>query len=108
MSHTTPHSIPEQVVANPYALGVTLYSQRGALTPLAISGPCGHSIAPTMQSLKSEDYPLTLPHYLHLPRWRLQPGLSEALHPSKPPSLTENTMKRKTNVQAGADLIWAG
>ena len=61
------------VAADPFALGITLYSRRAGLVPLAISGPCGHSIAPSLQSLKSEDYPLTLPHYLHLPRWRLQP-----------------------------------
>lgn len=71
--HPVPQSFLDAVAEDRYALGLTLFSAMGTRQALGLTGPCGHVVRPTLQSLKSEDYPLTLPHYLHRPRWRLQP-----------------------------------
>ncbi|MDU8942410.1 substrate-binding domain-containing protein [Ovoidimarina sediminis] len=71
--HDTPEALAEAVAGDPFGLGLTLFSAGQAERALGLSGPCGYVVRPTLQALKSEDYPLTVPHYLHRPSWRLQP-----------------------------------
>ena len=55
-----------------FAIGLMpLSTVRGGARPLPILGACGVAIAPTAKAVKAEDYPLTQPHYLYVPRRRL-------------------------------------
>ena len=57
---------------DPYAIGLMpLSSVRGGARPLPIRGSCGVEVAPAPKAVKAEDYPLTQPHYLFVPRRRL-------------------------------------
>jgi phosphate transport system substrate-binding protein len=59
------------VQRDPFALGVTTLSESGGTRPLTLRGPCGFPTSATADALKTEDYPLTLPVYLHHPPRRL-------------------------------------
>ncbi|WP_373354884.1 substrate-binding domain-containing protein [Pseudoroseicyclus sp. CXY001] len=59
------------VAADPSGLGLLPFGATDPALPLAVSGPCGLSLAPDAAPIRTEDYPLTLPLTLTMPR-RLQ------------------------------------
>ena len=69
--HDSNADLVDAVAADPSAIGITSYSERGNARALALAGRCGFEIRPTAFNLKSEDYPLTAPLFLYLPGRRL-------------------------------------
>ncbi len=69
--HDSNADLVDAVAADPSAIGITSYSERGNAKALALAGRCGFEIRPTAFNLKSEDYPLTAPLFLYLPARRL-------------------------------------
>ena len=69
--HNSNADLVDAVAADPSAIGITSYSERGNAKALALAGRCGFEIRPTVFNLKSEDYPLTAPLFLYFPSRRL-------------------------------------
>ena len=69
--HGTRLGLEAALSANTEARGLVPFSAVGDLTVLPLAGTCGRAIGADPLSLKSEDYPLTAPHYLYTPARRL-------------------------------------
>lgn len=63
--------VADAVAEDSFAIGLTTLSETGNADPVRISGSCGFEQAPTVASLRSEDYPLTLPLMMFTPARRL-------------------------------------
>ena len=63
--HMDPKVLSDAVADDPAALGVVPYSSIGNAVPLVVSGACGLAIPATPDTIRSEDYPLTEPLFLH-------------------------------------------
>ncbi|SPJ23221.1 phosphate ABC transporter substrate-binding/OmpA family protein [Palleronia abyssalis] len=59
------------VAEDPDAIGLTLYSKIGNAQAVPFSGECGASIAATPETMKTEDYPYTVPILIYAPARRL-------------------------------------
>ena len=68
--HSDPQDIVRAVSRDADAVGLTLMSDAANLRPLALEGTCGARMAAGTRQIKAEDYPLTVAHYLYLPRRR--------------------------------------
>ncbi len=64
-------SLAKAVAANPFAIGMTTFSEVGATRLLTLTGGCGFRASVTPETLKSEDYPLGVPLFLYLRGGRL-------------------------------------
>ncbi len=71
MRHLTAAALVDAVAADPFAIGITRFSELGNARKLAIRGACGMDFYATAQSLKTEDYPLNAPLFLYTPARRL-------------------------------------
>ena len=71
MTHANLADLAAAVVKDPWALAVTGQASGGAARTLPLSDSCGFPLLPTRLAVKAQDYPLTLPIYLLLPRRRL-------------------------------------
>jgi phosphate transport system substrate-binding protein len=69
--HTRSTAMARAVAKDPFAIGIASQAEAGAARALALTGGCGHALAATRQSIKTEDYPLTAPMFLYLPNRRL-------------------------------------
>ena len=63
--YVDPKVLSDAVADDPAALGVVPYSSIGNAVPLVVSGACGLAIPATPDTIRSEDYPLTEPLFLH-------------------------------------------
>lgn len=70
-AHASLETIVDLVAEDDFALGLTTLSQIGDAAPLPISGACGYTQEATIATLRTEDYPLTLPLMLFTPARRL-------------------------------------
>lgn len=61
----------EAVAKDPFAIGVSVMSERGNARQLGLVGSCGFKSAATIENLKTEDYPLTAPMFVYFPSRRL-------------------------------------
>ncbi len=77
--HASLAELDAAVAADPLALGVTAFSALGTARSLALAGSCGARIAPGRMSIRTEDYPLTAPHFAVTPELRSPPILREFL-----------------------------
>ena len=75
--HDTLKKLLAAVTDDPFALGITMRSETGTASPLALRGSCGFALRATRRAIKSEDYPVTAPLFLYLPARRL-PKLGRA------------------------------
>jgi phosphate transport system substrate-binding protein len=64
-------SLAAAVARDPYALAVTGQSAQGGARALTLTDSCGFPLLATSMAVKAEDYPLSVPVYLVLPRRRL-------------------------------------
>ncbi len=69
--HATNRELVAAVARNPFAIGLALLSDLDQARPLALAGACGFLASATPESLKSDDYPLTVPLFLYLRAGRL-------------------------------------
>ncbi|MCF2871432.1 phosphate ABC transporter substrate-binding/OmpA family protein [Octadecabacter sp. G9-8] len=70
------------------ANGLTLlpFGETGNTQPLALSGPCGLESNAQFLTMKTEDYPLTFPMFLYLPRRNQHPQIVDFLDWLRSPS----------------------
>ncbi len=68
--HAAASEISRAVRRDPFALGLTSYSEVGSNKPLSLTGGCGYSLAASRLTIKMEDYPLTAPNFVYLPARR--------------------------------------
>ncbi|MFV2035219.1 MAG: substrate-binding domain-containing protein, partial [Halocynthiibacter sp.] len=72
-------ALSDAVARNPYAIGITRYSEVGNARALAFAGGCGFEIYASRAALKSEDYPLTAPLFLYTSALRLPKTIRDFL-----------------------------
>ena len=70
-AHGRNGTLVQQVAKDPFAIGIASQAEIGDTRALPLTGGCGHALAATRQSIKTEDYPLTSPMFLYLPPHRL-------------------------------------
>jgi phosphate transport system substrate-binding protein len=71
--HVNGRALNAAVAADPLALGVMALSDATTSRPLALAGSCGATLSPTPWSIKTEEYPLTAPHFFVTPGRRVAP-----------------------------------
>ena len=69
--HASNADLADAVARDPFAIGITSFSEIGNAEPLRLRGACGFLVPATRLTLKSEDYPLTAPMFLYTPARRL-------------------------------------
>lgn len=69
--HADEDELADAVARDPLALGLVSLSQRGNAVALALSGRCGFAMEAGADSIKSEDYPLTMQLFAYLRPERL-------------------------------------
>lgn len=69
--HSSNDALADAIAGDPLALGITSISDIGSARALRLGGSCGFSSGANATSVKSEDYPLTTPHFLYTPPRRL-------------------------------------
>lgn len=72
----SPKAVADAIARDPFGIAVTSFMQPGNGDIVQLSGQCGFEVRASAQSIKSEDYPLTMPLYLYLPEHR-QPLLAQ-------------------------------
>jgi len=77
--HTTAAAVVDAVAADPFAIGITRFSETGNAKTLALRGACGIAFRATQRALKSDDYPLTAPLFIYTPARRLPKTAREFL-----------------------------
>lgn len=69
--HATAAEVVDAVAADPFAIGISRFSERGNAKILALKGSCGMAFSASPRALKTKDYPLTTPLFLYTPMRRL-------------------------------------
>ena len=69
--HSTAAAVVDAVAADPFAIGITRFSEVGNAKILALRGACGMAFRASPRALKTEDYPLATPLFLYTPARRL-------------------------------------
>ena len=69
--HPDSKSLAVAVAHDPYALAITALSAVGEARQLPLTDSCDFPLVPSPLAVKSEDYPLSLPLFLQMPRRRL-------------------------------------
>lgn len=77
--HATDKALAAAVAADAGALGILSATAIGTTKPIALRDNCGFVSAPRLDALKTEDYPLTAPLFLYLPRRQLPPLVKDFL-----------------------------
>lgn len=77
--HSMAAELVDAVAKDPFAVGISRFSELGNARKMALHGACGMDFAATRQSLKTEDYPLAMPLFLYTPARRLPKTAREFL-----------------------------
>jgi phosphate transport system substrate-binding protein len=64
-------ALVRRVATDPFAIGITSFSNTGTTRMLSLTGTCGFILRANRRTIKTEDYPLTSPMFLYLPERRL-------------------------------------
>jgi len=77
--HGTAVQLVDAVARDPFAVGISRFSELGNARMIALRGACGMDFPASHQSLKTEDYPLATPLFLYTPARRLPKAAREFL-----------------------------
>lgn len=69
--HETARALIDAIEQDPFAIGISTFSEYGSARILQLKGRCGYLTRATAVTLKAEDYPLTAPHFIYTPARRL-------------------------------------
>lgn len=69
--HANTRALSSALASDPFGLGLVSKSEIGSARALKLSSGCGHGLAASAQSVKTEDYPLTAPLFVYQPMRRL-------------------------------------
>lgn len=75
--HATMDDLVGAVVEDPAALGVVSWGKAAFAQQISLRDTCGFTLTPRAETLKSVDYPLTVPLFLYLPNRRQAPIVQE-------------------------------
>ncbi|APX89869.1 cell envelope biogenesis protein OmpA [Brevirhabdus pacifica] len=100
--HADVADLVDAVADDPGAIGLTAWSEMGNTAPLDLRGSCGAVLAAEVATLKSEDYPLSLPLMLYSPARRL-PLLAREFIAFFDSSAAELVIRRAGFVDQGID-----
>lgn len=84
--HPTNRALTQAVTNDPFALGISSYSETGNADVLVLTGTCGFSLRAGRVTIKTEDYPLTAPMFLYIPARRLPKLARDFLTYTRSPS----------------------
>ena len=84
--HSTNKALTDAVTRDPFAIGISSYSETGNADSLVLTGACGFSLRAGRVTIKTEDYPLTAPMFLYIPARRLPKLAREFLTFTRSPS----------------------
>lgn len=84
--HDTNSALTNAVTNDPFAIGISSYSETGNADVLVLTGTCGFSLRAGRVTIKTEDYPLTAPMFLYIPARRLPKLAREFLTYTRSPS----------------------
>ena len=73
--HPSNKALTDAIARDPFGIAITSFMRPGNGEVVQLSGSCGFKVQASANSIKSEDYPLTMPMYLYLPE-RRQPQLA--------------------------------
>ncbi|WP_231592584.1 phosphate ABC transporter substrate-binding/OmpA family protein [Pelagovum pacificum] len=79
LRHASPAGLLASIGHDPKAIGIASYQSYGDAHPLAVSGGCGLRIDATLETLKTQDYPLSMPLFLYMPMRRVPPVVTDFL-----------------------------
>lgn len=68
--HATAAEVVDAVAADPFAIGISRFSELGNAKMLALRGNCGMAFSASPRALKTKDYPLATPLFLYTPMRR--------------------------------------
>jgi phosphate transport system substrate-binding protein len=77
--HASNGELADAVARNPMAIGIAAFSDTGNAVPLEIRGTCGIRAIARPDTIKTEDYPLSVPLFIFSPQRRLPILLREFL-----------------------------
>lgn len=111
--YASDRDLSDAVARSAYGIGVVPYSALGNARALAIKGACGMLSVARPMSIKSEDYPLTLPLFIYTPARRLpllaRDFLAYARSPAAQPVISRagfvDLSLRKTPVEQQGDRL---
>lgn len=69
--HESLEGLVDAVAVDDFAIGLTILNELGSTKPVQIAGACGFEQEINFSTLRTEDYPLTLPMMLYTPARRL-------------------------------------
>jgi len=102
--HDSAEALADAVAADPWALAVTSLAELGNGKALGLSGPCAFAQSATAVSVKTGDYPLSLPLVLYAPSRPLPLVLRDLLAWIASPA-AEPTVRAAGFVDLGTDRI---
>ena len=71
--HPNDTALVTKVLEDPGAIGLVSFETVGNAVPLPLTGACGLQTEANLDTVRTGDYPLSFPLYLHLPQRRLGP-----------------------------------
>lgn len=86
LRHASNKALTQAVTDDPFAIGISSYSETGNADVLVLTGTCGFSLRAGRVTIKTEDYPLTAPMFLYMPARRLPKLAREFLTYTRSPS----------------------
>ncbi|MHA6265577.1 phosphate ABC transporter substrate-binding/OmpA family protein [Aliiroseovarius sp. CAU 1755] len=69
--HPSNKALADAVARDPFGIAITSFMQPGNGEVVQLTGACGFEVEASSQTIKAEDYPLTMPMYLYLPERRM-------------------------------------
>ncbi|PRX31182.1 phosphate transport system substrate-binding protein [Meinhardsimonia xiamenensis] len=102
--HASAEELADAVARDVFAIGIATASELGNARPMALAGGCGIFTAPDPVSVKTEDYPLTMPLFVYLPPRRLPLVMREFLRFARSPA-AQAVIRRAGFVDLGLGRI---
>lgn len=78
-THATFDDLIAAVAIDPSAIGMVPWTRAAFAQQLTLTDPCGYRLLPMAETLKAEDYPLTMSLFLYLPERRQIPVMRDFL-----------------------------
>ena len=102
--HPTVADVASAVASDSAALGIGTVSRAGEARILSLAGSCGQLVAPDIGAIKSEDYPLSAPHFLYTPARRL-PAIAREFLGFLTSDTAQNVIRAAGFVDQGLEFV---
>ena len=102
--HDSGSDMVDAVTSDPFSIGLASHAETGTARVLTLTGGCGHRLAASRQTIKTEDYPLTTPMFLYLPARRL-PKIGREFMGYLRSNMAQNVIRRVGLVDQAPETI---